>query len=150
MPTSESGQVAEQSLFAALDALTRGDTKPWSEMFHADGVMEFPYAPPGFPQRLDGQEAIRAYMVNYPDNVRVERVEPAAVHHADDAMVVEFDLQIVAVKTGNRVRMRYVGILTHADGKLRRYRDYWDPLVALQAMGGAAALLDMGGKEQPA
>ena len=53
MTTNEAGVSAERLLFGALDALRLGDTNPWAEMFHDDGVMEFPYAPPGFPERLN-------------------------------------------------------------------------------------------------
>jgi len=59
---TEAGSASESMLFDALEGLERGDVKPWVDMFRDDGVMEFPFAPPGYPSRLDGKAAIAEYM----------------------------------------------------------------------------------------
>ena len=66
MTTTEAGSAAESLLFDALEGLKQGDVKPWVDMFHDDGVMEFPFAPPGYPARLDGKAAIADYVRTYP------------------------------------------------------------------------------------
>ncbi|MYW00174.1 nuclear transport factor 2 family protein, partial [Streptomyces sp. SID3343] len=38
----------------------------WVGLWADDGVMEFPFAPDGRPARLEGREAIAAYMRDYP------------------------------------------------------------------------------------
>ncbi len=90
MAITEFGLMAEHQLFTALDALKEGDVEPWSEMFCDDGVMEFPYAPPGFPAVLDGKAAIAAYIRNYPDNIVIKRIDRGSVYPIPHGMVVEF------------------------------------------------------------
>jgi ketosteroid isomerase-like protein len=144
MTTTEAGSAAESLLFDALEGIKQGDVKPWVDMFHDDGVMEFPFAPPGYPARLDGKAAIADYMRTYPDHLSIEGVIRRGVYHCGNVIVVEFACDATAVASGNTFRMDYVGLLTVVDGKLKLYRDYWNPLVAIRAMGGLDAVLAVG------
>jgi uncharacterized protein len=137
MTTPQIHTDAEQLLFGALDALKNGDGRPWSEMFHDDGVMEFPYALPGGPARLDGKAAIAAYIQPYPERIAIRKIDVLAVYHSAETMIVEFANDSMVLATGLQVRMKYVSVITLAEGKVLLYRDYWNPLVALQAMGGS-------------
>ncbi|WP_420593720.1 nuclear transport factor 2 family protein [Deinococcus sp.] len=128
---------AEQMLFDALDALKNGDTQPWSEMFHDDGAMEFPYAPAGAPTHLEGKTAIAEYIRPYPERITIHKIVRRAVYHSGNVMVVEFANDSTALTTGLQVTMNYISVITFADGKIKLYRDYWNPLVALEAMGGS-------------
>jgi ketosteroid isomerase-like protein len=141
MTTTEPGPAAERLLFDALDALKRGDVQPWVDMFQDDGVMEFPYAPAGGHTRLDGKAAIAEYLRPYPERISIKRVIRRAVYHCGDVMVAEFACESTALSTGNAFEMNYVGIVTIQNGKVKHYRDYWNPLVAVQAFGGLDALL---------
>ena len=145
MNDTASGSAVERSLFAALDALKRGDVAPWVEMFHEDGVMEFPYAPPGNPARLNGKGEIAGYMAAYPEHVAIKSVSRRGTYQSDGVLVVEFGAEGTAVPTGNAFKMDYVGVITHGGGKIRHYRDYWNPLVAIQAMGSPDAMLQTDG-----
>jgi ketosteroid isomerase-like protein len=138
--TTEATQGAEKMLFDALDALVRGQTAPWAEMFHDDGVMEFPYAPPGYPRKLEGKPAIAAYMRGYPEIISLRSVTPLSIYHCEGTLIAEFVGKGIAVPTGDAFEMSYVAILTMENGKIRRYRDYWDALTAMRAMGGLEAL----------
>lgn len=137
MTLPESNATAERMLFGALDALKNGDVQPWSEMFLDDGAMEFPYALPGAPSRLDGKDAIAEYIRPYPDRIAIQRIVRRAVYHSGNVMVVEFANDSTALSTGIQVTMSYVSVITLSGGKIKLYRDYWNPLVALQAMGGS-------------
>jgi ketosteroid isomerase-like protein len=140
MPTTKPGAAAEHLLFDALDALKMGDVQPWVNMFQDDGVMEFPYAPAGGHTRLDGKAAIAEYLKPYPERISIKRVIRRAVYHCGDVMVAEFACESTAVPTGNQFEMNYVAIVTVKNGKIKHYRDYWNPLVAIQAFGGLEAL----------
>lgn len=141
MTNNISGQQVEEQLFASLDALTRADVGPWIEMFHDDGIMEFPYAPPGNPAKLGNKAEIADHMKGYPEHISVGLVSRRGVYHSEGVMVVEFNATGTAVPTGNAFSMDYVGIIQHRNGKIEHYRDYWNPLVAIQAMGASDALL---------
>jgi uncharacterized protein len=147
MTTTEPGHAAERLLFDALDALKHGNTRQWVDMFHDDGVMEFPYAPAGGHARLDGKAAIAEYLRPYPERISIRRVIRRAVYHCGEVMVAEFACESTAVPTGNQFEMNYVAIVTVQNGKIKHYRDYWNPLVAIQAFGGLEALTNLSAKE---
>ncbi|THF68542.1 nuclear transport factor 2 family protein [Deinococcus sp. Arct2-2] len=140
MTELNTNHLAEQLLFHALDALKHGDVQPWIEMFHDDGVMEFPYAPFGMPTRVEGKAAIAEYIRPYPERIAIRRIIPQATYHSGDVMVVEFAAESTALLTGLQVEMQYIAVITLESGKVKVYRDYWNPLVVIQAMGGSAAL----------
>lgn len=127
-------------LFQALNSLVAQDTAPWAALFTPDGIMEFPYAPPGYPARLAGREAIAAYMKDYPNHVTLRQVHCDHVYRAGETRIVEFTAQATAVATGRFFTMRYVAIITPDGDKIKSYRDYWNPLVALTALGRVDAV----------
>lgn len=144
MNHSLDNQHLEQMLRTALEALTHDDVQPWVEMFAEAGIQEFPYAPEGAPKRLDGKPAVAAYLANYPNVVHLQRIGPVTFYHSSTASIAEFSAEGIAVSTGNSFVMPYVSIIEHHDGKITRYVDYWNPLVAMVAMGGLDAVQALG------
>ena len=59
MNYSDEQKLTETRVQGALEALTRGEVEPWSELFAEDGVQEFPYAPKSSPQRIEGKAGSR-------------------------------------------------------------------------------------------
>lgn len=53
----------------SLRLLLAKDIPAWVDLWHTDGVLEFPFAPDGWPPRLEGKAAVGAYMRHYPDHV---------------------------------------------------------------------------------
>jgi ketosteroid isomerase-like protein len=52
--------------------------------------------------------------------------------------VVEFTCDGTVIETGRPYNQHYVALLTFdANGKILVYRDFWNPLVAIEAFGGA-------------
>jgi len=143
-PTQVGDDPIVERLFEALRALTRNETRPWAEMFTPDGIMEFPYAPAGYPERLVGREAIAAYMRDYPAHISLRDIIPDRVFRAGDTRIVEFSAEGTAVATGRPFTMRYVAILTVRGDRVEVYRDYWNPLTALTAVGGLDGLNALG------
>lgn len=132
-------QHLEQQLLHALQALTRGDVAPWPALFAADGVQEFPDVPEGYPRRVAGRQAIADYLADYPEKFKLDRIVNPVFHHSDQVAVVEFGVEGTAVPTGKPYNQRYLSVVEHRAGKSTRYVDYWNPLVVLEALGGAAA-----------
>jgi uncharacterized protein len=125
----------EKRLLAALEALTRNDVAPWPDLFSPDGVQEFPYAPQGSPTRIEGRQNIAAYLANYPEVFNLTRIVDPIFHHDAKRMVVEFSVEGRAVQTGRPYNQRYISVIEHEAGKIRRYVDYWNPLVVQEALG---------------
>lgn len=131
-------------LFEALDALRQGRTEPWSEMFSASGRMEFPYAPPGYPGVVEGKAAIADYIRSYPDRIALREITADNVLRTGDTRIVEFHAAATAVTTGRDFVMHYVAIIEVVNDRIETYRDYWNPLIALEAMGGLETMNRLG------
>ncbi|MEV0618839.1 nuclear transport factor 2 family protein [Nonomuraea sp. NPDC050404] len=126
----------------ALELLLAKDMAAFAGLFAEDGVIEFPFAPPGYPPRVEGRTAITAYMRGYPDLLDIREFTEQTVHRTVDPEVVvaEFEAAGRVVATGRPYRMRYIAVLTVRDGEIHHYRDYWNPLAAAEMMGGAQEL----------
>ena len=109
------------------------------EMVSDDIVMEFPYAPPGSPAHVAGREALGDYldavagMVTL-DFLRVERVHTSP---PPGAVVVEFTGSGRS-QAGAPYEQRYISVIDLQDGRIARYRDYWNPLALPAPVGGSA------------
>ncbi|KQU53333.1 hypothetical protein ASG84_24425 [Rhodococcus sp. Leaf278] len=121
----------------ALDLLLDHDMEGFSDLWAADGVIEFPFAAVGYPSRIEGREAIREYMSGYSDILDVRELTSKIIHLTTDpdVAVAEFELAGIAPKTGHAYSMRYVAVVTTDGSHIRHYRDYWSPLAAADAIG---------------
>ncbi|MEO3793110.1 nuclear transport factor 2 family protein [Nonomuraea sp. B10E15] len=133
---------ARDLIAEALRRLLAKDMIGYAGLWAVDGVIEFPFAPKGYPARLNGRAAIEDYLRGYPDLLDVKEITEQVVHEtADPAVAVaEFEIAGVAVATGKPYTMRYVTVVTVRDGEIVRCRDYWSPLAAAETMGGLDAM----------
>ena len=133
--TVEQRQI-EEDVFEALEALTRKDVSMWPALFHEDGVQEFPFAPQGSPQRIEGKAVIADYLADYPKKLDLHRIGRPVWHHDGDTAIAEFAVEGTAVPTGRPYDQRYIGVIEHRAGKIVRYDDYWNPQIVAEALGG--------------
>jgi uncharacterized protein len=115
---------------AATTAFSRGDIDGWLARAHDDIVLEFPYAPAGRPRRVEGKAAVGEYLRAVPAQIDFEEITNLEVHQttAPDTAVVEWSATGRIKATGAPYEMAYVVVLTLADGLMKTYRDYWNPL----------------------
>ncbi|MFD7449633.1 nuclear transport factor 2 family protein [Kitasatospora sp. NPDC059827] len=120
----------------SLRLLLDKDIPAWVGLWAEDGVMEFPFAPPGLPRRLEGREAVAAYMRDYPDHIDLHDFPELRIHRTTDAETIVVEMRGVGrvVRTGDPFDMSYIAVVTVRDGRFTAYRDYWNPL-ALQQPG---------------
>ncbi len=112
----------------AIDALKAGDVDGWVQIYAPDAVHEFPFAPPGAPRRLEGRDAIAAYLRQLPGRIRFGALSDVRVREAGDELIIE--------ATGHHHRLRdetpsdlsYVWFITRRDGQVAHIRDYMNPL----------------------
>jgi ketosteroid isomerase-like protein len=135
---SEPQRTAHDLFAESLRLLLAKDMTGYTGLWAADGSIEFPFAPAGYPRRLDGRAAIQDYLRGYPDLLDVQEITEQTVHETVDPAVVvaEFEVAGVAVATGRPYSARYVAILTAHDGEIAHYRDYWSPLAGAELLGG--------------
>jgi ketosteroid isomerase-like protein len=128
----------------ALELLIAQDMAGFAGLWAEDGVLEFPFAAPGFPSRLEGRAAVAEYMSGYPDILRIGEFPVVVVHQSvdPDVVIVEFEAAGTVVATGAPYRMRYIAVITVRDGEIACYRDYWSSAAAAEVVGGSSELRD--------
>ncbi|WP_434449877.1 nuclear transport factor 2 family protein [Lentzea sp. E54] len=114
----------------ALQLLLDKDMIGFAGLWAEDGTAEFPFAPPGWPARLEGRAAIEDYVRDYPKVLDIQSFPKQVVHQTTDpdVVIVEYDAEGVLVPTGEPYRHSYVVVVTTRDGEIVNYRDYWNPL----------------------
>ncbi|MFE9723851.1 nuclear transport factor 2 family protein [Streptomyces sp. NPDC005794] len=114
----------------SLRLLLDKDIDAWVALVDDDALFEFPYAPDGFPSKLEGKEAVAAYMRGYPDSIDLREVTGLKIHELrdEDTVIAEWRGVGRIVATGAPYEMPYVAVVTVKDGRIAGYRDYWNPL----------------------
>lgn len=126
-----------------LRALTAHDMDAFSDCFAPSATIEFPFAAPGYPERLVGQDAIRDDMAHYPEIVDVREVVQQHRLHTDEpgTVVVEFELAGVGVASQQPYTLKYIAVITVDAEGVQHYRDYWSPAAAEDALSAPASEL---------
>ncbi|MFF3859575.1 nuclear transport factor 2 family protein [Streptomyces sp. NPDC002209] len=137
MPASPAADLYRRSLRLLLDK----DIASWVGLWAEHGVMEFPFAPPGWPGRLEGREAIAAYMRDYPDHIDLHDFPELRIHETTGPGTIVVEMRGVGrvVATGSPFAMTYIAVVTVQDGQFTSYRDYWNPLAVQEPGIGFAA-----------
>lgn len=125
----------------ALDLLLKHDMAGFADLWAEDGIAEFPFASAGYPKRLEGREAIRDYLRDYPNLLDIRAITEKTLHETGDVVVVEFSVAGVAVASQKPYELSYIAVITVENGEIRRYRDYWSPLAAAEVLGGLDELV---------
>jgi len=118
-----------------LRLLLDKNIQAWVDLWDDNGVLEFPFAPDGWPKRLEGKAAIAEYMRGYPDHIDLHDFPHVEIHQstAPGTIVVEMRGVGRLVETGDPFDMTYIAVVTFEDGLITGYRDYWNPLTVLQS-----------------
>lgn len=110
-----------------------------ADLFAEDVVFEFPYAPDGLPKRLEGMPALADHLVRLDPMLELGEFTLREVHPSEKTVIFEFSCRGRGVATGLPYDQDYISVVTLREGRIARYCDYWNPLVALSALGGAKA-----------
>ena len=104
--------------------------------------MEFPYARPGMQLRIEGREAVLAYLMTVAGSVSVDTIDNVIVHETADpeVVIVEFEAHGRAVKVDEPYDQRYISVIRTHGGRMIHYKDYWNPIQGLKAQIGSAAV----------
>ncbi|MEV5240116.1 nuclear transport factor 2 family protein [Streptomyces cinnamoneus] len=113
-----------------LQLLLDKDIPAWVDLWDENGIFEFPFAPEGRPERLEGKAAVAAYMRGYPDHIDLHDFPYVEIHRttAPETIVVEMRGVGRLVGTESPFDMSYIAVVTVKNGLITRYRDYWNPL----------------------
>lgn len=127
---------AQQTFKNHLEFLSSGRIEEWVDLFKEDGILEFPYGPKDFPTSVSGKKELYEYMKNFPDHFEV-KFDNLHFHATEEPTLViaEFTSDGHAVSTGKPYIQKYISVVTtDEEGKIIRYVDFWNPMVALEAI----------------
>jgi ketosteroid isomerase-like protein len=121
--------------------LAEGRLDEWIELWHPDAVLEFPFAPAGRRRTYHGRAEILDYMRSASGRIAIDSVRQIRAHPGADpqALVVELSTLGHLTATGAAYNQDYVCVFEVQGGLLWRYREYWNPLVSVEAHGGFEA-----------
>jgi uncharacterized protein len=133
-PVSEAGR----AMLAYIDAFRQADMPALFRLFADDATVEFPYAPQGLPNRLDGIDAIRAYYIDAPKTFRFDRYLDIVMHPSSDPdrIVAEFKCEAMILTTGKPYNQTYISTLRVGAGRITDYKEFWNPIIVLDVLGG--------------
>ena len=117
----------------------------WIDLWADDGVLEFPFAPAGRRARYAGKADILAYMqataARMGGHIKSEGLEYFRILPMAEpgAICLEMAVKGRVVATGAPYAQKYISIIETRGGKITVYREYWNPLVSIDANGGREA-----------
>ncbi len=116
----------------------RPDAETFPDMFAVDGVLEYPYAPPGLNTPIAGRDAIIANFQRIRKHLRIDAVaDVSEIAVGDpDMVVVEFSGRGEGLLTKEAYIQRYISVIRMRDGNIVHYKDYWNPISFLRAVKG--------------
>jgi ketosteroid isomerase-like protein len=132
--------------FKALDPFFRiiekgleglADGGHFFDLLSENVVFDYIITVPGYPRRVEGRQAVAELYRPYGDMIVLDRCYDLAVHHdpSGGVVVLEYASQGRVVRTGAPYANRYISVLTIADRKVSRWRDYLDPVAVFDAVG---------------
>jgi ketosteroid isomerase-like protein len=118
--------------------LGQGRWNDWIALWAEDGELDFPFAPAGRQRVYRGRDEILRYMRAASGKMVIEAVESVRLIPAQDPAVAMAELTIRgrSAADGAPYNQSYVLVFETEDGLLKRYREYWNPLVSIDAFGG--------------
>jgi uncharacterized protein len=132
-----SREVVERVLRASREQ----DTDAFVSLIAPDGHVEWPYAPPGLPSRVEGRERIREFLTATANGlVRFDEYRGTVVHETTDpeVVIVEYDVHGTVIPTGAPLRQTVIAVIRVRDGLVVSYRDYLNPLVLAETLASVA------------
>ena len=124
-----------------LERFGDGDLDGYLELLSDDVEVEFPFAPPGRPERLRRRENLRRYLEPVLARVTYDSFTSLVVYETDVAgtIVAEMTASLRLLESDRTYSRRYVAVVRAADGRVVSYREYWNPLALSDRAGAAEA-----------
>ncbi len=140
MPDAGANESFPAMLRQVLGERLKPDATTFPETFAADGVLELPFAPPGFKPLLEGRDAIAAHFQMATKLIKLDAMSQVVAHGTSDPeiVIVEFAGFGQGVTTGEPYDQRYVSVIRTRDGNIVHYKDCWNPIAVLRTIKGGS------------
>lgn len=123
---------------AFLASLEEKDMDRLASLWADDAVQDMPYSPEGHPKRVVGRENLVDLYSGWPaSSGAADFTSQLVVYPMQDpeTVFVEFKGDVEVVPTGRRYEQAYGGLFHVVDGKIRLFREYFDPAPFAWAFG---------------
>lgn len=141
---------AKADQFPSLSSLLRkglGDAvypeaETFLDLMTDDVSFEFPFFLPDGIRKIEGKQALADYLPKVGELFTIESMtlERTIISADKSTAVLEFTSRAHANSSDRRYDQTYISVVDIRDGRISRYRDYWNPLTVLAATGGAEAV----------
>ena len=133
----------EEVVRAYLDAVGALDLEALADTFADDVVMDLPYAPPGFPRRVEGKADVTAFFAGLP-----AMITPLRFHDyrfdvlADDpgSVLAQYASDARILTTDRPYRNSYISRFRVRGGAIAWFAEYFDPVTLVEALGGTVTM----------
>ncbi len=123
-----------RSFFAALEQF---DIDAFVDLWAENGTQVMPFSPEGFPDRLEGKEAIRRQYGGMPEAFKSMSFD-VDLHPALDPHVLVAEYRgTIELASGGDYNNAYCGVFEVRDRLVSRFVEYFDPIVLQRAFGGS-------------
>lgn len=118
-----------------------GDLAPDADLLAEDVIIEWPFALPGQPRRIEGRTTFMAFAeparAAFP--ARFDEIRIIAIHDTADpeVIVVEYELAGTITATGTRAAASFISVLRIREGKVAHWREYQNSAAITAALSGA-------------
>ncbi len=137
--TAERNQKVIKDFLALLEAK---DIDQWIELWADNGVQEMPFSPPGFPTRLEGRKAIHKHYSGLPQAYGRMAFPDLVIYPMQDPnwVLAEYRGEIEVLATGRPYNNHYCGLFHLCEGRIKLFREYYNPTVLSEAFGDPSEL----------
>jgi ketosteroid isomerase-like protein len=120
-----------------LELLKAQDWDKWIDLWADDAILEFPFAPDNRPSVYRGKQDILTYMSSTTKSIVVDSVAGLKISPMldPDNLVIELAINGHLISNGAIYNQRYVTFFEFESGKIKHYREYWNPVVSIEAYG---------------
>ena len=119
--------------------MVAGEGVVFADLFAEDGVLRFPFAPPGMPREIRGREAIRTARTSEAGrrSLLVMDAVELVVRETDDPEVVVTEIEHYGHSHAldGPYRFRALAVVCVRDGEIVSYDDYMDPIAMAALLG---------------
>ena len=131
-------QQAQQVVRTFLTSLEAKDMETFATVWAEDAVQEMPYALEGFPECVKGKENLIKHHAAWPENSgNADFTSQLIVYHMQNSAMIfaEFKGDVDIIPTGRKYKQQYGGLFHIENGKIKRFREYFNPMPFKYAFG---------------
>ena len=131
-------QRTQQAVRDFLTSLEEQDMSKFASVWAEDAVQDMPYSPEGFPKRVEGKANLVKHYAAWPENSGKANFTKELVFYPSQdphTVFVEYRGVCEIKPTGRVYDQRYGGLFRVENGKIKLFREYYNPAAFAYAFG---------------